>query len=194
MKLLLVVMITILFFIACSEDKFKSVSEYGHFAPPDAFEEDSLFAYYGSENQWNRRMFSEKAAENQPKRMGQRLLLFVLDGNPQLAIEECKKVLVDHADDLEAMFVLTIAYCNLNEIEMAWSTANTAIKKGLLLERFLAGPRELLKPLYTHREFQKLVKKKGILLLHGPMLGAITETSARIWIRTTKESEVKIEV
>ncbi|MDX1701015.1 MAG: hypothetical protein R3250_10375, partial [Melioribacteraceae bacterium] len=96
--------------ISCSQDKYKSVSEYGHFAPADAFEEDSLFAYYGSENEWNRRMFSERAANNQYKRMGQRLLLFVLDGELEKGVKECKKRLENQPDDLEALFVLSVAY------------------------------------------------------------------------------------
>jgi uncharacterized lipoprotein NlpE involved in copper resistance len=81
MKTTMIFLLLVLFLIGCNNqrnDIFKSDSEYGHYAPPDAFEEDSLFAYYGSENEWNRRMFSEKAANRQYKRSGQRLLLFVL--------------------------------------------------------------------------------------------------------------------
>jgi alkaline phosphatase D len=180
--------------MAQEEYKFKSVSEYGQYAPPDAFEEDSNYAYYGSENEWNRRMFSEKAASMQYKRSGQRLLLFVLDGKIDSAITNCKNRLKKYPNDLEALFILTIAYCQLENEQAALETAKKALESGIPLERFIAGPRELLKTLLSTKEFSELLKKDNIRIVHGPMLGDVTENGIGIWLRTSSESEVELNV
>jgi len=46
------------------------------------------------------------------------------------------------------------------------------------------GPEGSLVDLLKETEFQALVKKHDLKLFNGPMLGAVTPTSARIWIRT----------
>ncbi len=173
--------------------KFRSVSDYGQFAPADAWDEDSAFAYYGSENEWNRRMFSERTARIFYKRRGQRELLAVLDGNVQGAIDECKAWIEKEPDDLESMFVLSIAYVKAGEMDKAFQTAASALAKGLPFERFLAGPKDLLRPLYSMPQFQKLQKEKKITLIHGPLLGKVTDTSAAFWVRTNGEDTVTVQ-
>jgi len=176
------------------ENKFKSDSDYGQYAPEDAYDEDPQFAYYGSENEWNRRMFSEKASNRFYKRRGQRQLLALLDGNSEEAIKLCNIRLADDKYDLESLFVLTIAYCQSNQIANAFETVLISLERGLPFERFLAGPRDLLEPLYQYDKFKQLTKEKNIKLIHGPLLGAVTDSSARLWFRTVDESEVKIEI
>ncbi|MCB9207348.1 MAG: alkaline phosphatase family protein [Ignavibacteriales bacterium] len=175
-------------------EKYKSESEYGQYAPEDAFFEDERFAYYGSENQWNRRMFSEKAANNFYKRRNQRQLLEILDGNIDNAIDQCKSCIENDKNDLESLFILTIAYCQIGNINEALNTANLALDKGFPIERFLVGPRELLEPLYNNVEFQAIVNKQNLNILHGPLLGSVTDSSVKIWFRTLKESTIKLEL
>jgi alkaline phosphatase D len=69
---------------------------------------------------------------------------------------------------------------------------NTAIDEGFPFSRFLAGPRDLLKPLTDSAEFKELAQKHNVELLHGPMLGCVTDTSAKFWVRTTNEVPVQI--
>lgn len=191
----LVMAISIAILISCSDNnEFKSVSEYGQFAPADAYEYDSNYAYYGSENEWNRRMFSEKAANRFYKRRGQRQLLAILDGNPKRAIELCKSRLAENENDPETFFILTIAYSQIKQVDNAYETMIKALDNGLPFERFLAGPKDLLDPLYKHEKFIELSKQKNINLVHGPLLGSITETSAIIWLRTADESQIKIKL
>ena len=143
MKIGLIFLLFGIILTACKEEnKFKSDSNYGQFAPPDAFKDDSNFAYYGAENEWNRRMFSEKASNKFYKRRGQRQLLAIINGKPEMAVELCKKRLAEDENDLESLFTLTVAYCLLHQTENAYLTAMKAIDKGLPFERFLAGPRE----------------------------------------------------
>jgi alkaline phosphatase D len=139
-------------------------------------------------------MFSEKAANRQYKRSGQRLLLFVLDGKIDSAITKCKSRLKKYPSDLEALFILTIAYCQLENKQAALETAKKALESGMPLERFIAGPRELLKPLFSTKEFSELLKKENIKIIHGPMLGNVTENGIGIWFITASESEVELNV
>lgn len=198
MKLNKTVLILLLIFVVsgCKQEEyeFKSESEYGQFAPPDAFDEDSNYAYYGSENEWNKRMFSDNAIAKYYKRRGQRQMLAILDGNYEEAINLCKKTLSETPGDLEAYFNLTVAFVQIGEIDSAIKYMNTSLNTGLPFSRYLAGPKELLQSLYATSEFQKLKADKNINIVHGPMKGAVTTTSAKIWLRTADESHVDIRV
>ncbi|MDZ7721788.1 MAG: hypothetical protein U5R06_02920 [candidate division KSB1 bacterium] len=193
----IIVIICIGFLIAgCQQQEyeFKSLSEYGQFAPPDAFEENAEYAYYGSENEWNRRMFSENATSKYYKRQGQRQLLEILDGHFDNAIRICKNTLDVQPHDLESCFNLSIAFSQKSEIDSALYYMKLALHNGLPFTRYLAGPKDLLQPIYETDYFKNLKKEKDIKLIHGPMKGAVTTTSARIWLRTADESEVEIVV
>lgn len=174
------------------EYEFKSLSEYGQFAPDDAFEEDSNFAYYGSENEWNRRMFSDNATSKFYKRQGQRQMLEILDGNFDSAISICKHTLSVQPKDLESYFNLSIAFAQKNQIDSALYYMKLALDTGLPFTRYLAGPRELLTSIYQTDFFKNLKKEKDIRLVHGPMKGAVTTRTAKIWLRTAEESAVEI--
>ena len=166
--------------------------DYGQFAPPEAYHDSSEFAYFGSENEWSQRMFSQQAADRFYKRQGQRQLLTILQGYPDSAIVMCEHRIQNNQNDTEAMFTMTIAYCQLNQIDKAIKTMNRALASGLPFERFLAGPRELLLPLMSSDEFRKCAEERSVEMLHGPMLGTVTATSARFWVRTVMETEVKV--
>lgn len=176
------------------EYKFKSLSEYGQFAPSDAFEEDSNFAYYGSENEWNRRMFSENATSKYYKRQGQRQMLEILEGRPDSAIEICKQTLKVQPNDLESYFNLSIAFAQKNMIDSTLYYVKLALDNGLPFSRYLAGPRTLLEPVYQTEYFKELAENSDVKILHGPMTGAATTNSIKIWLRTQDESEVEIKV
>ncbi|TWU27515.1 alkaline phosphatase D family protein [Bythopirellula polymerisocia] len=169
-------------------------TKYGQFAPPDAFEENPQLAYYGSENEWSRRQFSKEKAEDEYKRRGQRLLLATLNGNPNKSLDWAAEYLAEDPHDLESIYNQSIAYCQLGKIDQAFAAMKQAVEGGLPIERFLAGPRQLLKPLTESEEFQEYARSRTSGLLHGPMLGCVTDDSARIWVRTENASPVKVQV
>jgi len=68
------------------------------------------------------------------------------------------------------------------------------IAAGLPLERFLAGPRDLLAPLTSSAGFRNYLTEHPVRLIHGPMLGAMTDDSVRVWVRTADESKVTVRV
>lgn len=187
-KLLMNLFIVIAFGgIFCS----KPTEEIGEFAPPDAYLEGAKHAYYGSENPWNRRFFYDQIGFEY-KRRGQRQMLDIVEGRPEEAVRYCRELLAADPNDLESWFNLAVAQCQTGKVDSALQTMRIAIQKGLPFERFLAGPRDLLKPLTESLEFKKLAKQKNIQLLHGPMLGCVTDHSVKFWVRTVAEAPVQI--
>ena len=168
--------------------------DYGQFAPADAWNEDSTLAYYGSENEWTRRMFTEIRGHTQYKRRGQRQMLAIQEGRPDLAVEYCKKRLIKDPTDSETYYMLTVAWSQLGEIDSAMKAMNQALELGISFDRFLAGPRDMLKPLTQSEPFTELMKKESLQIIHGPLIGAVTDSSARFWLRTVDEIQIGINV
>jgi len=163
-------------------------------APPDAWIEGEKYPYYGSENPWTRRMFSEKATSWQYKRRGQRQILRIIEGDPGGALDLAEFRLGQMSDDLEALFIKTVAAGRLGKMNLAIETLLHSLDAGLPFERYLAGPRDLLAPLYETDTFQRMREEHDIRLIHGPMLGAMTDRSVQVWVRTEEESTVEIRV
>ena len=56
------------------------------------------------------------------------------------------------------------------------------------------GSEGSLVDLIEEPEFQKLIKKHDLKLFNGPMIGAVTPTSARIWVRTAGPASFKVTI
>jgi alkaline phosphatase D len=167
---------------------------YGQFAPRDAFDNGSKLAYYGSENQWGPRQFTVEEADLHYKRLGQRHILLTMEGHADQAVDSCRQHLAKDPRDLESLFTLAVAQCQVGDIDAAMATMRGAVAAGLPFERFVAGPRDLLAPLTSSQAFRDYLTQHPVGLVHGPMLGAMTDTSARFWVRTADESTVTIHV
>ncbi len=178
-----------LFLFNCETELGKE--EIGEFAPPDAYLEGSKHPYYGSENEWNRRFFYEHNKRFY-KRQGQRQMLDIVEGRYQEAAAYCRELLDSDPNDLESLFNLAVARAHLGDVTGANETVRNALEKGLPFSRFLAGPRDILKPLTKSDEFKKLAAQQEIRLIHGPLLGRMTDQSAGFWVRTGDESTVRI--
>lgn len=163
----------------------------GEFAPEDAYLEGEEHPYYGSENAWNKRFFYEQA-ERFYKRRGQRAMLELVKGNIEDAEEYCRDWLEKDPNDLESLFNLAVALAHQSKFEEAIQVVEESVSKGLPFERYLAGPRDILKPLTESAEFKDFSLDYNIELLHGPMVGRVTDKSASFWVRTAKESEVQV--
>ena len=100
--------------------------DYGQYAPPDAFENGSQLAYYGSENEWSRRQFEASKVIQQPNRLGQRLVLAIQEGKPEVAAQWCREYLANDPQQLEALFALTMAQAQLGKSEQAFMTITAA--------------------------------------------------------------------
>ena len=165
---------------------------YGEFGPPDAYEGDSPHPFYGAENEWSRRMFDERSADLYYKRRGQRQLLEILDGNPTRAIELADARLANDPGDAESHFIRAVALTRLDQVDEAEGAMQAALDAGMPFGRFLAGPRDLLAPLAATASFALHAASPNNEIVHGPMLGAVTDTTAGIWVRTAEATGFEV--
>ena len=163
------------------------------YAPAEAFLAGEEQPFFGSVDEWDRRFFQEHIERTYGRR-GQRQILDIQEGKAKEAVEYCKRLLARDPHDVESLFSLSIAYCQLDQLEDSWQTTQRALQAGLPLERYLAGPRDLLQPLYLHSAFRRLASDRNVQLIHGPMLGCITDTSASFWLRSARESQVEVKI
>ena len=96
--------------------------------------------------------------------------------------------------DPEFLYGFSVAYTLRGELDKATLYAERALDNGMVLSRFLAGPRSLLAELYSHPPFVQIANQLDTPLLHGPMLGCVTDREAKFWIRTYNEAEAVISV
>jgi alkaline phosphatase D len=118
----------------------------------------------------------------------------IVDGKFDAAIKRFESYLGEHPKDLESMYGLAVAYAQEHEIGKAVQYVQKAVDEGLPFGRFLAGPRDLLEPLTNSPEFKALAEKHAVELLHGPMLGCLTDTGVKFWVRTAHEVPVEVVV
>jgi alkaline phosphatase D len=193
MKNYIILVLLSLFLIQCQTETELGKETLGEFAPPDAYEEGSKHPYYGSENEWNQRFFYEHNKRFY-KRRGQRQMLDIVEGRYQEAADYCQELLKTDPKDLESLYNLAVAQAHLGYLDAAIATVKRAVDSGLPFSRFLVGPRNILNPLTESDAFKKIAMQYNISLLHGPMLGCLTDHSVRIWVRTLEESEIQIQL
>lgn len=126
------------------------------------------------------------------KRLGQEQILPIIEGEPEKAVELCRGYLAVDPRHQESLFNLTLAYCRTGELDKAWETMQRSLQAGLPPGRFLAGPRRLLRPLAETRRFKEFAAREARRLVHGPMLGCVTDRSAKFWVRTAEEVPVQV--
>ena len=98
-------------------------------------------------------------------------------------------------DDSETHFVFMMNALRQDKIDDALKHAKQAIDLGLPFGRFIAGPRDVLAPLYKTPAYKQwAAEHQNLRLIHGPMLGRLTDTSVAVWVRTANASVVQVNV
>jgi len=118
----------------------------------------------------------------------------IIDGDINRAIQMSLNELKKDSANADIDYTLCISYAQKKDTNKSIQYFKSALKKGLPFEQFLAGPRQLLKPLYSTYYFQEYLLKNPVELLQGPMLGVVTSKSAKFWIRTYNEVSFEIRV
>ena len=136
----------------------------------------------------------KKKRVRQYKKYPRDLVTQVARGDVDKALAGWKKFLEKTPDDLETHYGMAMCFTQKKDIGAAMKHVKTAVEKGLPVQRFLAGPRELFKPLVESDEFKTYIKGKDLELLHGPTLGSVTDGRARIWVRTLNEVPIVVHV
>jgi len=95
--------------------------------------------------------------------------------------------------DPETHFVRMLAQLKQGQVEAAVKSSEAALQAGLPFERLVAGPRELLAALHQTESFgRRLADRPDLRLVHGPMIGSVTDSAASFWVRTAKAAEVRV--
>ena len=131
-------------------------------------------------------------AQHDPGRNATRLLA---NGETDAAIQLVAKPprkMNSPISEAEQQFVLTMAACIQGDADVAFKYAQQAVANGLPIERLQAGPRDTLAPLFANKAFKTWLESRKKPLLHGPLLGSVTDSSASFWLRTSKEADVRV--
>ena len=119
---------------------------------------------------------------------------FLAEGNVKKAYSELKNG-KKHTDPAEKAFVSTLCLLKEGKTRAAFEMAQKAVELGLPFERFLTEPREWLAPLRKLSAFKKWKsQRQPSLLIHGPMIGQVTDNSASFWFRTDGVCEIGVEI
>lgn len=99
------------------------------------------------------------------------------------------------ADEPETHFVRMLSSLRQGKTDQAVQQARVALDRGLPFERLIAGPRDVLASLYETEDFAVWKKQHpATALIHGPMVGSVTDTGASFWIRTATPSQFVVRV
>jgi alkaline phosphatase D len=128
-------------------------------------------------------------AQHDPQRDATR---FVAAGQYEKAEKELSSAA---ATEPETHFVRMLSALRQGQVKEAAGHAKTALDSGMPFERLVAGPRDVLAPLYETDDFGGWQQKyKPGSLIHGPMVGSVTDSGASFWIRTAQESKFAVRV
>ncbi len=129
----------------------------------------------------------------QYKEFHRELVTAIANGRAEYALECCGEFMEREGGDAESYFVRAMALSELGRGEAATECAKRAVENMLSFGRFLAGPRGLFENLYGQAEFQDYAERQGVVLVGGPVVGAVTAHEASVWVRTAAEAEVTFE-
>ncbi|HOZ49984.1 MAG TPA: alkaline phosphatase D family protein [Candidatus Hydrogenedentes bacterium] len=129
---------------------------------------------------------------DQYKRVHVQALEAVLNGNVEGAVRALEAYDAAHSDDPETPYLLAIAATKRDDLEGAMAQVREALDRGLDIGRFLAGPRSLFAKLLETNEFRAMTAERLVEPIHGPMVGSLTDCSARIWVRTSAVKPVHV--
>lgn len=136
-------------------------------------------------------LLSSALAQHDPQRNATQ---FIAADRLDKAEAELKKA---EANDPETLFVEMILELKRGASDAAVAKAQAALDAGLPFRRLVAGPREVLSDLWktdSYKEWYAANDGDSLQLLHGPMVGSVTDSSASFWVRTAKPVAVHIRI
>ena len=119
----------------------------------------------------------------------------IAEGELSQALQTLQKPDTPHHSPLaenENRFARVLAACQRDDGAAAWEIARESLENGMPIARYQAGPRSALAPLYAQSEYRNYVAVHGESLLHGPHLGAVTDATAHVWVRTAEAADVDV--
>ena len=130
--------------------------------------------------------------EDQYKRVHQSSLRFILRGEINKTEKFLNQYRKKHPEDVETLYMLGILHGQRGDITSAEEFMKQAIAAGLPDNRIIAGPREMMKPLANTELTKSLMDKYSRNLVHGPLVGSVSDSTASFWVRTATENNVEV--
>jgi alkaline phosphatase D len=147
---------------------------------------------------------SQSCAQNKPakkkrapqyKRVHQAALELIEKGEHDKAVAQLSSFSEKNPDDAETYYMLAVASSFANKPADARGYWALAVGKGLPPGRLIAGPRDLVKAVHADDNFKsRYLKDNQYRIVHGPMVGDVTSTSAKIWLRVAQERNVWVQL
>ena len=128
----------------------------------------------------------------QYKRIHVQALRPMVDGNAAEAITALEAHEAKYPGDPETQYAFAAAYAAAGQLDDAFAAVQRAVELGLPPERIAAGPREWFAPLEALPAYGEFITAQTTPLLHGPMLGNVTDSGASVWVRTRADAEVTV--
>ena len=132
--------------------------------------------------------------EKQYKKRTRDLITLMRKGELAKADQSISRMLTEQPNDPELHYQRAIARSLLRKPEDALDALRRSLALGLPFERYLAGPRSLMRELYGQIGFWNVARSHNLRLIHGPVLGNVTHRSASFWFRTSVEDRIAVSI
>lgn len=129
---------------------------------------------------------------NQYKRIHQDALDKIVRGKTETAVADLVAILERLPDDAESHYMLSVAHAKTNDKAAAIEAVKRAIDADLPISRFLTGTKTGLESIQDSAYIKSLHEQPHNTLPHGPMLGCISGSSVKVWVRTAGEQNVSV--
>ena len=126
------------------------------------------------------------------KRVHQFALRMLLRDEPIKARNILNLHLEQNPGDAESLFMLGLFHAQQGDLEQAEASMKSSLDAGLPPGRLIAGPRSMFEPICETELLQSIHDRFTNELVHGPMLGNVTDQKASFWGRTAAECEIEI--
>jgi len=139
--------------------------------------------------------FRNLDAENlQFKQLIREVVFYLECGYHDHALHFTDKFMKYFPADEEGFWAYSLIYAVRKDVKKSFDYMQKALEAGLPLSRFTAGLRPLFDALTESKLFHDYIEGKDHLLVHGPVLGNITDQSVSIWVRTYLPQTVLIKL
>lgn len=126
------------------------------------------------------------------KRWGQYAVKRLAVGDLAGAEEALRRLIPFSPEDDDLTLLLASVTAAAGDREEAESLVEAALAYGLPPERVVVGPEVIRGPLRGTAAYQRILESFRGRPIHGPMLGAVTDDSARVWLRTAEPTRVEL--
>ena len=118
--------------------------------------------------------------------------MLIRAGKHQQALEVLEQRIGKFSKDSEWVYQKAIALAQSGNLPEAMTQLQRSVAMGVPTGRVTADSHDLLKPLAKEVAFQAIVKKHVNQPIQGPMVGAISDSTAQIWLRTPHAASVRV--